>query len=129
MPLFSVFPMIAASFKLTNEKPSVQFDCKEILFDKLVIRSGEIESIAFHLAWKTYDPLDRCQVAHDISLTPSSYIEEHSVGREKVYHFRKDNYPPVYRFNENCGEVTLSATIQNGKSFDLNVYVDITESK
>jgi hypothetical protein len=46
-----------------------------------------------------------------------------------VYHFRKDNYPPIYRFNESCGEVTLSVSDEDGKPFDLNVYVDFTEGK
>lgn len=119
--------MVAACLKLSNEKPSVPIDCCGIRFDKLFIRTGDIERLEFQLAWQTRDQMDQCKVHHNISFIPSAYIDTDLPHAERLFKFREDTFSLHYEFAGTCGPVTLSASMKDNEQLDLDIFVVINE--
>ena len=117
--------MATIHHKLTNEKPIFCFGGTSLLFDKLVIRTGNIDSIEFQLSWKSKNPLNPFNppnILNSATFNPFGFINP-QLSDSTTFDFRKDHTLPYYNFEQCVGDIELTAFSSDNKPFDLDIHL------
>jgi hypothetical protein len=122
--------MVSIYFRLTKDDPSILLGCDSLIFEKLIIRKGDIENLEFELSWKELD-LKNLEnpnpVSRSVSFIPASWVNP--LQPESKTNFPFSKVPsPMYILDNNLMGVRLTAFSRNGEAFDLDIHLGIESS-
>ncbi len=111
---------------LTDKSPSVLIGANTILFDKLILRTGDFAELEIIIRWKAKDPQQpnsNTMSSFSVPFRPVGYEDTNTVP-SIVHQFRKDFSVPLFPIGENTG-VELIAFSDSGKPFDFTLFLEI----